>query len=98
MACQWTPISKQEHHLRGGCLIAVDAPAGRAKATSPEGHEETHGNASSLRNDILQILARHDHSTVVSFVHTRDEGVQVVIEIVLLGLIESCESLEHLAI
>ena len=32
---------------------------------------------SSLRNDNLQILARHDHGTVIGFAHTRDDSVQV---------------------
>jgi hypothetical protein len=50
-------------------------------------------NFSSFRNNNLQILAWHDHGAVVGFVHTRDEGVQVVLQAVLLGLIERCKGL-----
>src|SRR5436853_6137859 len=49
----------------------------------------------SLGNDDLQILAGHDHGAVVGFVHACDEGVQVVLQTRLIGLVEGCERLEH---
>src|SRR5208282_3718589 len=55
-------------------------------------------NASSLRDDNFQIFARRDHGAVVRSVHTRNKGVQVVFETVLLGLIERRERLEHRAV
>ena len=55
-------------------------------------------SSSSLRNDDLQILAWHDHGTVAGLIHTRDQGVQVILQAVLLGLIESRERLQYRAI
>ena len=50
-------------------------------------------NTSSFCNDNLQILTRHDHSAVVGLVHTRDECVQVMLQIILPGFIERREGL-----
>src|SRR5262245_30236734 len=50
---------------------------------------------SSLRNDNLQVLAWHDHSAVIRFVHTRYEREKVAFQTIPLNLVERCERLEH---
>ena len=81
-----------------GSGLPFDLEVAVARFAADEGEAEEGLVALSLRNDNLQILARHDHSAVVGLVHARDEGMQVVLQTILPGFIESREGLEHRAI